>query len=670
MYELFLRVLDRSVFAGVAVLLVLFCRLLLKKAPKLCSYLLWSVVLLRLLFPFTLESPVSLMPKQLTNVSGELSPEGVEAVSAGQVLGTTYEAVGDALNGGLEILQIPVEPEEFGGRELVQLYHPEVWFLFFGTYVWPIGMAVLLGRSLWKLAGLLKKLRPAVRLRDNIYLADDISTPFVLGVLRPKIYLPSTLSEEEMEPVLLHEKHHIHRGDTIVKLLMFLALCLHWFNPLVWVAFFAASKDMEMSCDEAVVLKLGMEKKAEYSRALVQSATGHSGGIGTPLAFGEGDTKGRIKNLLKFKKPNRFAVLTMMLLVLCLVVLFLLNPTTVQREVMGADYVIKDTVYAQVRPVLDGAYNYREFSVTADYHLYAREYEDVTWTYLGKLENYDRLTKEELEGYLPDRDRWQRGTYRRNRITDAYRLQTGDAASHFYLVFQTNKGETFIGYGFEDLSERYDAYSDDTCLYWLYELESGFSGASSNGNFYERSIETALGFAPGTGSISGFHTYFSDEFKGYCFVAFRSGESRGLYSWQKPDWGFAVFELLGTQKDRAGSRITGEGFRLLGCHLYENVLDAENNMYMCSHPAVMDADNTITNDNSYDVLFFFPKEPGSEAELAQIVKTAWYGEEKKTITYNVHPTDYLVLLPWKDTAGADMVETRFYDGNGQEIEGT
>lgn len=151
---------------------------------------------------------------------------------------------------------------------------------------------------------LTKKLKNAVHDRDNIYLSDQIDTAFVLGAFRPKIYLPSYLGDTQRDYILLHEQTHIRRLDHMVKLAGFFVLLLHWFNPLVWIAFYASGKDMEMSCDEAVVKKLGNGVKKDYSTSLLSLATGRKIVGGTPLAFGEGDTRGRIKNVLNYKKPG------------------------------------------------------------------------------------------------------------------------------------------------------------------------------------------------------------------------------------------------------------------------------------------------------------------------------------------------------------------------------
>ena len=173
----------------------------------------------------------------------------------------------------------------------------------YGKYLWLAGViAVLLwaGVRYWRLK---RKLREAVWLRDNVYVLDGITTPFVLGLVRPKIYLPSGLKEQEQAHILLHEQRHIRRDDHIFRVVAFLVLCLHWFNPLVWAAFMLSGRDMEMSCDEAVVRHMDGDERADYAQCLLRCTAGKAHIAGMPLAFSEGDTGKRIRNLANWKKP-------------------------------------------------------------------------------------------------------------------------------------------------------------------------------------------------------------------------------------------------------------------------------------------------------------------------------------------------------------------------------
>lgn len=312
-YELLPIVFNMSVTASVAILFVLLARLLLKKAPKIFSYALWAVVLFRLLCPVSITTNLSLLGlldapvvEATTHTTAvEYIPQDVVHTPAPEVklpVPGVNQSVNEALPQGDE--QTAADP----------LKAPVA----LATLVWLAGIGVLAAYSVVSLLRLRRRLIGAVPLRDNIYLADYIDSPFVMSIFRPKIYLPSSLSEQEQGYIILHEQHHIRRGDHIIKALAFLALCVHWFNPLVWVAFVLSAKDMEMSCDEAVVKKLGEEIRADYSASLLSLATGRRIIAGTPLAFGEGDTKGRIKNLLNWKRPK--AWITVLAAVVCVVV--------------------------------------------------------------------------------------------------------------------------------------------------------------------------------------------------------------------------------------------------------------------------------------------------------------------------------------------------------------
>ena len=296
---LFPTLLNMSLTAGIVILCVMAARLALKRVPKVFSYALWAVVLFRLLCPVSLPSGISLL--------GALD---APARQASPVVSTvTYVQPRQPAEFQPQTEQLPVEPQTSASDPVApvspeQQATPAVDWSAVAAWAWLAGVLGMAGYSIFALLRLRSRLVGSLRLRDNIYLADHISTPFVLGLVRPKIYLPSTLTEGEMGYIIRHEQYHIRHGDHVVKVLAFAALCLHWFNPLVWAAFILAGKDMEMRCDEAVVRQLGERVKADYSASLLALATGRLTIAGTPLAFGEGDPKGRIRNLLRWKRPR------------------------------------------------------------------------------------------------------------------------------------------------------------------------------------------------------------------------------------------------------------------------------------------------------------------------------------------------------------------------------
>ena len=307
----FTDLLDLNLTASIVILFVLCVRQFLKGAPKIFSYALWGIVLLRLLVPFSIESPVSFVPER-TEFSSMVDVN--EALPAIQ-----FETPADrADNQWRQETTAPGEP-------LVQTYGSmdATTYLTFAWLTGIAGMTVYSMVSYWKLR---RKVRFSVPLRKGIRIADDIDSPFVMGMLRPTIYLPGTLADSERRYIIAHERHHIRRGDHIFKALGFLALTIHWFNPLVWLSFHFASRDMEMSCDEAVIRKMGEAFRADYSATLLNLATGHRAFTGTPLAFGEDDTAGRVRNLAKWKKPKRWIILICVVLCAVLAVCLLTDP--------------------------------------------------------------------------------------------------------------------------------------------------------------------------------------------------------------------------------------------------------------------------------------------------------------------------------------------------------
>lgn len=321
-YTFMPKLFNMSLTASVAIVLVILLRLLLKKAPKVISYALWGVVLFRLLCPMSIGSNFSVYnlfdaPAQ---ESGTITSV-IEYVPS-NIVHTEYPSVALPVPGISDVIN---EALPQGQEQLVA--NPLEAPMSITTYIWMIGVLVMVIYSIVSYIRLRRKLSVVVPLRYNIFIADDIKSPFVVGLFRPKIYLPCNLGDKEQEYIILHEQHHIKRLDHVMKALAFLALAIHWFNPLVWVAFILASKDMEMSCDEAVIRKIGGDVRADYSASLLTLATGRRIIAGTPLAFGEGDTKGRINNLSKWKKPAVWVVLVAVVACVVLVVCLLTNPS-------------------------------------------------------------------------------------------------------------------------------------------------------------------------------------------------------------------------------------------------------------------------------------------------------------------------------------------------------
>lgn len=313
--QIFAKVLNMSLTASLVIVLVIAARFVLRKSPKVFSYALWAVVLFRLLCPVSLPSPVSLL--------GLLDAPVAESDG----ITSSVEYVPTNAGGYREIIvQNPVRteiPDVPMPQQNQQVYVPSqvksVSVAEIITYVWGAGMAVLFLVGIVSYFRFRRHLTGACQLKGNIYLVDHIDSAFVAGLFSPKIYLPSDLPVKQMRYIIAHEQYHLRRFDHVAKHLAFVALCIHWFNPLVWAAFILSGKDMEMSCDEAVIKKLGEGIRADYSASLLTLAMGHRIIAGSPLAFGEGDTKGRIKNMAKWKQPKKWV--SVLSCIVCLTVL-------------------------------------------------------------------------------------------------------------------------------------------------------------------------------------------------------------------------------------------------------------------------------------------------------------------------------------------------------------
>lgn len=315
MAAIFSQILNMSMTGSVVILLVLLARAFLKRSPKIFSYALWSVVLFRLLCPVAFTAPVSVLDV--------VEPEQKETSNNTSIV--SYIPV--TVNTQADFIMVqpeeqPVQTETASQPEEQLRMTP----MHGAALVWAAGMVGMMLYSLVQYLTFRRNLVGSLQLKGNIYLADPIDTAFVVGLVQPRIYLPSGVPEKERSYILAHEQHHIRRLDHVVKLLAYLALCIHWFNPLVWLAFVLAGKDMEMSCDEAVIQKLGPEIRADYSASLLRLATHKKILSGMPLAFGEGDTKGRVLNMAKWKKPARWVAAICAMVCLCVIVVCAFNP--------------------------------------------------------------------------------------------------------------------------------------------------------------------------------------------------------------------------------------------------------------------------------------------------------------------------------------------------------
>lgn len=320
MRELFLAVLNMSLTASYVILFLILIRLPLKKAPKFISYALWSAAAFRLIIPFSFESMFSLLPRNTNTIS---IPYDIVYQQSPQI--SSRIAVVDSL------ASESLPPPAIGAN-----VNPLQIYIEIGTYIWVLGIIALLVYSLVSILILKRRLKSAQLIEKNIFETKNLKTPFVLGLIRPKIYLPVGLTAEERGYILLHEQTHIHRKDYIIKVLAFLLLSIHWFNPLVWIAFLLMSMDMELSCDERVLKEMDKDMKKPYANLLLSLTTGRHTLNGSPLAFGEGNVKGRIKNVLNYKRPRFWIVAAAIIAVITIGIGLISNPKSDMPSMMWA----------------------------------------------------------------------------------------------------------------------------------------------------------------------------------------------------------------------------------------------------------------------------------------------------------------------------------------------
>lgn len=310
MSQVFLNILNMSISASYVVLAVLLVRLLLKKAPRWIAVVLWGIVALRLISPFSIESVLSLIPSTET-VSPGIMMDTVPSIDTG------IPVIDNSIN---PVINQSFAPEPGDSANPLQVIVPIL------TAVWVAGMVALLIYMVFSYVRVRRKIGTAVLYRDNIYQSENVGSPFVLGIFNPRVYLPFDMDEGDMPHVIAHEQAHIRRMDYLWKPLGFLLLTVHWFNPLMWLSYILLCRDIELACDEKVVKKLGHVERANYSQALLTCSVKRITIAACPLAFGEVGVKDRVRSVLNYRKPAFWIIVVALVACVVVAVCFLTNP--------------------------------------------------------------------------------------------------------------------------------------------------------------------------------------------------------------------------------------------------------------------------------------------------------------------------------------------------------
>lgn len=315
MSKIFLTIVNMSISASYLALAVMLLRLLLRKAPKWITVLLWGIVAVRLVCPVFIESEVSLIPR-----NEWIKPPEVQ-------MSQPTEPDNIVVDPSLGENVIVNYPQNEPNITIEKGIDPACIFAF----VWLAGIAALLVYTAVSYIVLKRRVGRAVRLRDNIYQSENVVSPFVLGFIKPRIYLPFNIDGKDICHVIAHEKAHIRRKDNIWKPMGFILLAVHWFNPLMWLGYILLCRDIELACDEKVVKELDREARADYSEALLTCSVNRRMIAACPIAFGEVGVKGRVKSVLNYKKPAFWIILTAIVICLAVVICFLTDPIDMEN---------------------------------------------------------------------------------------------------------------------------------------------------------------------------------------------------------------------------------------------------------------------------------------------------------------------------------------------------
>ena len=310
MSELFLELLNLSIMAGWLVLAVLVARICLKKSPKYIRCILWGLVGLRLVFPFSIESIFSLLPSSKV-IDAEIVYDRTPTINSG------IPVIDDVTNN--------IMAESFTPN-IADSVNPLQVVTYVAANIWVVGVAVMFIYCVTSYILVRRKVFDAVKSAGNVYECERVTTPFVLGVLNPRIYIPFHMDDEAKKYVVAHERAHIKRGDHLTKLAGFLVLSIYWFHPLLWVAYILLCKDIELACDEKALKSIGETEKKNYSKVLLKYSVSPKMIAACPVAFGEVAVKQRIKNVLNYKKPAFWIIVVSVIACVVVAVCFMTNP--------------------------------------------------------------------------------------------------------------------------------------------------------------------------------------------------------------------------------------------------------------------------------------------------------------------------------------------------------
>jgi beta-lactamase regulating signal transducer with metallopeptidase domain len=467
MEGIFIKLLNMSITASWLILAVVLLRVILKKAPKSIRRILWALVGIRLIVPFSPESLLSLIPSAET-VSLHILYTETPEIHSGITAFNTY------IN--------PVISESLAPTSNASINPMQVALI--ASIVWIAGMMALLLYAAVNYIHLRRRVAEAVPLRDNLWQSEVVTSPFVLGFFRPRIYLPFGIEEESMAFVVTHENEHISHRDHWIKPIGFLLLVIYWFNPLIWLAYVLLCRDIELACDERVVRQMSVDYKKAYSKALLTCSISRRSIAACPLAFGEVGVKQRIKNVLNYKKPEFWVIVAALASCAVVAVCFLTNPKDDELnalEPFGHCYRVESIIYEDT--IYSFTYtpdNAPRYYLTADYVLMEKTARESDWISLGGLQE-KHLSPLVFDDYFREADTtagWLATPYCPEKLRldnkTAWRLIVDDM---LYYVLLQNNGDAYLAYGYYDATAEYP--SSKGSIRWLFKLSVADEEVSS-----------------------------------------------------------------------------------------------------------------------------------------------------------------------------------------------
>ncbi len=632
MEAVFLKLLELSIIGSFFVLAVVLLRLIFRKAPKWVFCLLWGMVALRLVLPISIESGVSLIPKNVTDkqIATQMAQSYVGDVTY------IYEGSEDyrtAVDAGRKPIRsagknyVVAQKDSFEEPETIKTaVLPAL------CRIWLAGVSIMLGYTLISYLVLRRKVSTATLLTKKIKQSECVDSPFVLGFFHPVIYLPYGIDDAYRENVIAHEMAHIQRKDHWWKPAGFLILSVYWFNPVMWLAYILLCRDIESACDEKVIKKMDRDGIRAYSMSLLNCSVHRRSIAACPLAFGEVGVKERIKRVMHYKKPAFWIVLLAVAASIVAAVFLLTSPREDEQFVMGAFYKAAELLYTNKQEQTEV---FSRFCITADYKLLAKRQEYDAWTLNKQMEQYP-LTAEELLACADYDNGWHR-PYRITEIEDAYILPVEN--NYFYLVTKTKSGDTLLGFGGADPKGN----PGDSSLRYLYRLESEFEQGEIDLDFLAQSLMAHAG------TVNVIDVWDSEENPGFLVVGFLSGYNYNT-ALGYDDMGFAVFQT------------DGAGFRLLDCKVYEDAVYWENGICFCPDPVILSLDGQMKENATFDLILC------CNENLEKIQREYYQGD---TMVMNMASmqteNDSMHLFRWNLCPKADRVSQVFLDKAGNEI---